>query len=180
MENVMNAQKGFTLIELMIVVAIIGILAAIAIPAYQSYTAKSQATEAITLLGGLKTALADVAGTNGLEQACSSAARVEGEDAVEADPENDVAGKDAVLAKAAGVLSASNGFKLNGKYVESIEASYTSPACTLTATFKEDAGSDKIHGKKVQFIYTTSGNWTCKSNLDDGIRPATCDYVEIS
>ncbi|HEV7929724.1 MAG TPA: pilin, partial [Nitrosospira sp.] len=49
-----QAQKGFTLIELMIVVAIIGILAAVALPAYQDYTARAQATEAMTLLGGLK------------------------------------------------------------------------------------------------------------------------------
>lgn len=48
-------QAGFTLIELMIVVAIIGILAAVAIPAYQDYTAKAQASEAVTILGGLKT-----------------------------------------------------------------------------------------------------------------------------
>ncbi|WP_369602524.1 pilin [Hahella sp. SMD15-11] len=52
-------QKGFTLIELMIVVAIIGILAAVAIPAYQDYTARAQAAEAVTLLGGLKTPIAE-------------------------------------------------------------------------------------------------------------------------
>ncbi len=50
-----SVQKGFTLIELMIVVAIIGILAAVAIPAYQDYTAKSQSSEAFVLLDGLKT-----------------------------------------------------------------------------------------------------------------------------
>ncbi|WP_230659418.1 pilin [Psychrobacter sp. I-STPA10] len=54
-----QAQKGFTLIELMIVIAIIGILAAIAIPAYQDYITRSQVSEAVTLGGGLKSPLAD-------------------------------------------------------------------------------------------------------------------------
>jgi type IV pilus assembly protein PilA len=52
-------QHGFTLIELMIVVAIIGILAAIAIPAYQDYTARAQVSEAVELLAGGKTPLSE-------------------------------------------------------------------------------------------------------------------------
>lgn len=53
----MNAQKGFTLIELMIVVAIIGILAAIAIPQYQNYIAKSQVSRAMGETSSVKTAV---------------------------------------------------------------------------------------------------------------------------
>lgn len=60
-----NVQKGFTLIELMIVVAIIGILAAVALPAYQDYTKRSHVSEGLSLAGGAKTAVTEYYSSNG-------------------------------------------------------------------------------------------------------------------
>ena len=58
-------QQGFTLIELMIVVAIIGILAAIALPAYQDYTARAQATEGLSSTAGIRSEIAVYVSENG-------------------------------------------------------------------------------------------------------------------
>ncbi|MFN7222166.1 MAG: pilin [Burkholderiales bacterium] len=86
-------QKGFTLIELMIVVAIIGILAAVAIPAYQDYTAKAQTSEAYTLLGGMKTpvseAISNVGNTDGCTRPNGAVSRGNSVDGITVAPASD-------------------------------------------------------------------------------------------
>ena len=69
-------QKGFTLIELMIVIAIIGILAVIALPAYQDYTARAQVSEAISLMEGQKSAVVEYYADKGAWPASNEAAGI--------------------------------------------------------------------------------------------------------
>ena len=69
----MKQQKGFTLIELMIVIAIIGILAAIAIPAYQDYTIRSKVSEGLNLSGAAKLAVAETYDSEGSFQGANNA-----------------------------------------------------------------------------------------------------------
>ena len=71
-----SIQKGFTLIELMIVVAIIGILAAVALPAYQDYTARAQVSEAFSLASGQKGAVAEYYSNQGVMPTTNASAGI--------------------------------------------------------------------------------------------------------
>lgn len=131
-----SVQKGFTLIELMIVVAIIGILAAVALPAYQDYTARAQVTEAFNLAGGLKIQVADVYADQGALTNIAS-----GADGIPA--ATDVTGKYTTqVAVAAGVITATIGGDasalVSGATLE-LEPTPNNGSISWTCTFSGDA-----------------------------------------
>ncbi|MDM1758385.1 pilin [Acinetobacter sp. 256-1] len=129
-------QKGFTLIELMIVVAIIGILAAIAIPAYQDYTARSQLSEGVSLAGGMKTQIADSLQAGSCVSTTSS--------------ENTIVGKYGTAVITGNPNSATSATAANG--------------CVVTYTVINTTGvSNKIKGKTLVLNMLVNGSYKADS-----------------
>ena len=141
-----TAQKGFTLIELMIVVAIIGILAAIAIPQYQNYIAKSQVSRGMAEMGSLKTAYETCLNDGKVAtKKCDLGYTVSNiltqtTPGVEADGTN------------TGALTTT------GKIVGTFGASASAAISTKTLTWERDA----------------NGSWRCHTTVDLKYRPAGC------
>ena len=153
-----TSQLGFTLIEIMIVVAIIGILAAIAIPQYQIYMGKTQATRVINELAQLRLTV---------EECLQTGRTVIGLGKEECDPRatasNLIVGGSqvgVVLPNNMGVAQLSNPLTLT---------------TSITAIVSNQV-NPKLLGKKIEWLRTSSGSWSCSSDIDALYLPNSWSY----
>lgn len=143
-------QKGFTLIELMIVIAIIGILAAIALPAYQDYTKRSRVSEGLSLAGGVKSALTEYYASNNEWPANNAAA---------------------------GIATATD---IKGNAVTKVEVSREGATGAagkgvITVTFNDKVKNGATLVMKGEGNDAGSVKWTCTDgSLDTKYRPSEC------
>ncbi|WP_404357457.1 pilin [Methylotuvimicrobium sp. KM1] len=144
-----KTQQGFTLIELMIVVAIIGILAAVALPAYQDYTIRAQVSEGPVLAGGVKTTVSEFWSDRGTLTGADSGAF--------------------------GIPAAAD---ITGNYVSQVAVANGLVTITYSSTDPRKASS-QIDGSTLLLSPTTTVGsliWTCKtgSNLPAKYLPSSC------
>ena len=151
-----SMQKGFTLIELMIVVAIIAILAAIAIPQYQTYVAKSQVSRVMSESGQIRTAV----------EACI----LDGRDAV-----GDAAGECDPGATGSNLLTGASQTSYTlppDTGVPQVEDPLTETA-TIEATFGNNAAA-AIDAETLTWTRSADGSWTCETSVDPKYAPSGC------
>ena len=140
----MRQQKGFTLIELMIVIAIIGILAAIAIPAYQDYTIRSKVSEGLNMAGSAKLAVSETYDSSGRMPTGGNASY--------------------------GLPTAGS---ISGTYVTSISAAATTGLVTITY-FNVHPNVDTKTVLLTPTSTAGSMKWVCSSAMDKKYLPANC------
>ena len=139
-----SLQQGFTLIELMIVVAIIGILAAVALPAYQDYTVRAKVSEVILAASSAKTSIAEYAQTNGIGMPTTASA---------------------IIAPQSSKYVEAIFYTSTNSNAGVITASAQGEAKITGSTIRLDGALDAITNQII---------WTCGGTIAPKFRPASC------